>query len=172
MITIQCTTPNCGATIESLRPIENFKCQGCSGNVRQFQTMSHDPALGTPKRKIKNDRYELAKLTEGNFRGFSVESIDRESRNSPSWANSPEGVQRILLTAFPRLHSDPNQRIRAARWAQIIHLYFQLGWPDAVVAEALNMKVNAVKMICRTIVYTSQGRNKHGRLRIRKGTLI
>jgi hypothetical protein len=66
------------------------------------------------------------------------------------------------LTAFPKLHVNQNQRKRAGRWAQIIQLYFQLGWTRTEVAAELNVGPGAIKTLTRSITRTSKGLRTDG----------
>jgi hypothetical protein len=95
--------------------------------------------------------------------GFQIHNIRREDRAVPEWAVTNEGIQKILLTAFPRLQTNPLQRKRAGRWAQVIQLHFRQGWTYSEVADELNEKPRSIEMVIRGIIRTSQGQRSDGR---------
>lgn len=99
---------------------------------------------------------------DGSAFGFQIKNIRRQEKEIPEWARTNEGIQKVLLTAFPRLHSDPNQRKRAGRWAQFIQCYFQLGWTESEVAEELNAKIGTIHTLRRSVVRTSKGLRANG----------
>src|SRR6266480_1444919 len=118
------------------------ECIGCEEEIH-FQDHAFDPDLnlsrepegtlgrGTARKK----RFVISELkpfldlgmhtaTAVSFAktgcGFQIKRIRREERDTPEWAKTSEGIQKILLTAFPKLHEKPLQRKRAGRWAQVI----------------------------------------------------
>jgi hypothetical protein len=72
--------------------------------------------------------------------GHQIVGPRRRKRSVPAWARSNEKIKAILLRSFPKLKTHPGQRVRAARWARIIHLYFRMQWTYTQVAEELVMK--------------------------------
>jgi hypothetical protein len=95
--------------------------------------------------------------------GFQIKNVRTNyDRETPDWIRSNESIQKILLTAFPRLKTDENQRKRAGRWARVIQLYFRLGWTIGEIADEINVKQNVVSMIIRSIVRTARGERADG----------
>lgn len=73
------------------------------------------------------------------------------------WASNFKLIQKILLTAFPKLQTDSRQRYRAGRWARIIELYFRMGLSYSEVAEEIKENKGAVKTLIRSIQRRSRG---------------
>src|ERR1700676_2995615 len=70
---------------------------------------------------------------------------------TPEWANDDEQVRLLLLKVFPKLETDEKQRARAAKWAQIIHLYFRMGWTSSRIALELKIRDVIIRNIIRDI---------------------
>lgn len=69
----------------------------------------------------------------------------------PLWALDDKEVQRIILTAFPKLTTDQKHRDRAGRWTRIIHLYYRVGLTYLSLADELEEKPEAIKNAIRMI---------------------
>lgn len=127
----------------------------------KFQDHAFDPELKSGRKK-EHDLLQLIdlidgdKITEG--RGFQIKNIrSGNERVTPEWARMKEDIQKILLTAFPKLHTNPGQRKRAGLWAQVINLYYLKGWSASEVAEELNENLRMIKWIAVSISRTSKG---------------
>lgn len=94
--------------------------------------------------------------------GHQIMKLRRQKRPAPEWARHSRQVRGILLRSFPRLDSDPRQRVRAGRWARIIHLYFVLGHTYSEVAEELREGVQSVRSSIQHISNASRGRRANG----------
>lgn len=81
---------------------------------------------------------------------------------TPEWALSNEQVQALLLRSFPKLATDPKQRERAGRWAQIIQLYYRAAWTENQIAEEMNMSIDRVRYFIRAIKWASDGKIARG----------
>jgi len=62
--------------------------------------------------------------------------------NTPEWANNDKQVRSLLLKVFPKLETDEKQRARATKWAQVMYLYFRIGWPSSRIV--LELKITDV----------------------------
>lgn len=131
-----------------------------------FQDYAFDPKLR--KGRAKNELLKLFPEEDledirGFLSGFQIKHIRTGyEREVPEWAKTNEGIQKILLTAFPRLQTDIIQRKRAGRWAQVINLYFRKGWSRSEVAEAMGEKDLIVKMLVRSIGRVADGKRADG----------
>jgi hypothetical protein len=166
MMTLVCGQDGCKNTVISMRDF-NFICQEHSTSIPSFQDYAFDKKIDRRSvikemRPFIEDERDIYSRT----RGFQVHTIRREEREVPEWARTKEGIQKILLTAFPKIQ-DPKQRVKAGRWAQVIQLYFQLGWTYTQVADELNEKPNVILMVIRGITYTAEGKTWNGRPRKR-----
>jgi hypothetical protein len=131
-----------------------------------FQDCAFDPELGTSWLH-KRGKGELRKTIDGRELGptgvgFQIKNIRTEKRDVPEWARTNEGIQKLLLTAFPKLKINDSQRKRAGRWAQVIQMYFRMGWTYSEVADALEEKPRVIEMVIRGITRTSEGKTWSG----------
>ena len=99
----------------------------------------------------------------GEYTPFTMKRIRRKQKEVPDWALSRAGVQKVLLTAFPKLHTSPRQRARAGRWALVIYLYFQSCYSYSEVAEEMREKPRTVECLIRSIKRVAGGRRADGR---------
>lgn len=74
----------------------------------------------------------------------------------PTWTNDNKKVQLLLLVAFPKLKKTDKQRAKAARWAQVIQLYYRMGLPMGRVSKILGITVNSVNQILLRIRATAK----------------
>jgi hypothetical protein len=83
------------------------------------------------------------------FGGFQVRRVPQrhQEKEVPVWAVKDESLRVILLAAFPKLHTNVSQRKAAARWAQVIQLYYRQGWTEAEVADEMMEKVNSIRCV-------------------------
>src|ERR1700688_655382 len=77
---------------------------------------------------------------------------------TPEWANDDQQVRLLLLKVFPKLETDEKQRARAAKWAQIIHLYFRMGWTDSRIALELKISLVSVGSLLRAVRRAASGK--------------
>lgn len=139
-------------------------------NEPSFQRYAFDPeisrsrgggrGIGELRRLGVLDGDDLGEF--GAASGFQIKNIRRQERDTPEWARTNEGIQKILLVAFPRLREDSKQRAAAARWARVIQMYFQMGWTRFEIADELNIKPGTVLTLTRSIVRTSKGLRANG----------
>lgn len=105
---------------------------------------------------------------DGFMRGFQIGQAKVYKRKMPRWVNSDAEIRNILLSAFPKLKTDPKQRTAAARWVNVIHYYFRLRYTYIQTAEELALKPKAVRGIIESIKNVSEGRcakKKNNKLR-------
>ena len=138
--------------------------------VPRFQEYAFDPKLGGRK-KFKElreviDGDDLGEV--GSARGFQIKNIRTGyKKDVPDQLANNAGIQKLLLTAFPKLLINESQRQKAGRWAQVVKLHFQMGWSYTQVAEEMAVNPNVILMIIRGIKYTLDGKTWNGKPRKR-----
>ena len=133
--------------------------------VPRFQDYAFDRKLGGRK-----EYKELREVVDGDdlgevgaARGFQIRSIRTGYKKEvPEQLANNEGIQKLLLTAFPKLLTSESQRQKAGRWAQVVKLHFQMGWSYPTIAEEMGVDPNVIKMIIRGIKYTLDGKTWNG----------
>lgn len=87
-----------------------------------------------------------------------------------SWAADGEKVLRLLTRVFPHVFRPGKRPIHerggfysAARWHEVIRLYFAYGWDRKSVAEQLSITPIAVKAIVQRIRLARHGASEHGK---------
>lgn len=88
--------------------------------------------------------------------------------NLPEWATDDKQVQALLLRSFPKLKQDPVQRQRAGKWAQIIQLYYRVGWTQTKIAEELGMSLVLLKYYLKAIRRAASGKTVNNIVRGQK----
>ena len=103
-------------------------------------------AEGVEVKQKDNDEKKLLKEVFG-VDGFQVHHTPyrREKKKTPEWAIKDENLRTILLVAFPRLHINASQRKSAARWAQVIQLFYRQGWTETEVADEMLETVCSIR---------------------------
>jgi hypothetical protein len=79
-------------------------------------------------------------------------------RQTPDWAATNSKIRAILLRSFPKLKTHPIQRKRAARWAEVIQLYYRMHLSKRQIAEQLTMNYSTVRTLVRNINRAANGR--------------
>ena len=94
-------------------------------------------------------------------------------KNTPEWTQSNDEVRKLLLRAFPRLNEETPvgraQRIKAARWLRVVHLYYRMGWTTGKVAEEMGLSLNTIKNTYKSICRVYKGLTANNRKRIKSG---
>lgn len=80
-------------------------------------------------------------------------------KDHPAWTKSDEKIKQILLRSFPKLQTDRRQRLAAARWLRIIHMYYRVGETIGTIALELHQKVGTVKRVLVSIKRAAKGKN-------------
>lgn len=80
----------------------------------------------------------------GAFNGDIVRGSPRSKwtkrvRNIPQWVLNSGEINRFLMRMFPELLTNPVQKKRAARWREVIYLYWRAGLPASRVAASLRL---------------------------------
>lgn len=78
-------------------------------------------------------------------------------RKEELWTNDEIAVRELLLRVFPKLDTNEKDRLRAGRWARLIHLYFKSGLSQGDVANEMKMSKMAVNSMLRNIRRASKG---------------
>jgi hypothetical protein len=90
--------------------------------------------------------------------GYQIAKIRTRDRKIPEWTLNDKEVQKVLLRAFPKLHTSPKAAARAGRWARVIHLYFRMQMPDSMVANEMGIKINVLWSILIHIRRVAEGK--------------
>lgn len=102
-------------------------------------------------------------------RGYRIIKPRHKVKEIPDWAMDDKKVQEIILRSFPKLSTDPKQRMQAGRWVRIIYLYFRreftvgdiahiLGTPNDDGSKIVPMSRSAVKTLIRSIKRAAEGK--------------
>jgi len=102
---------------------------------------------------------------EGFMYGHQITKVRKMEREIPEWALSNTEVQRILLTAFPRLKRNARQAAKAGVWARLIYLYYRMKQPRQVVARELGIDEKLLNRWIQSINFTQRGLNNAGKPR-------
>ena len=115
---------------------------------------------------MNRDFQQLRKIFEGGdpfmSNGHQIVKLRTRKRTVPAWTRNNKEVQKVLLRSFPKLATDSRQRIRAARWARIIHLYFRLQWTYRQVADELGITPERMHDLIRNICRSAAGLRADG----------
>jgi hypothetical protein len=126
----------------------------------RFQSHAFDSSLGSPKRRAEFSK-TMSDFGQREPEGFQVvESIAQ--KEIPPWVILKEEVQKVLLTAFPKLHTDSGHRRKAGRWAQVINMYYLQGMTAEQVAEELHETRIVIKRLIISISRVSKGLAANG----------
>ena len=127
-----------------------------------FQKHAFDGALGSTDRK-KEFSKTVADFDARDLKGFQItESGVGVEKEVPDWVWQKTETQKVLLTAFPKLHTDAGHRRRAGRWAQVITLYYLQGMTAEEVAKELNETRIVIKRLIISISRISKGLTVNG----------
>lgn len=127
-----------------------------------FQDHAFDGNLGSNRRKREFSK-TIVDFSERAVRGFQItESGLGVEKEIPAWVWEKTETQKVLLTAFPKLATDKNQRKRAGRWAQVINLYYLQGMTAEEVATELNETRIVIKRLIISISRISKGLTVNG----------
>jgi hypothetical protein len=128
--------------------------------------------INDPKTSRSRDMAKLRKRMDGDdgfMSGHQIKKIRTREREIPAWTLNDEEVRKVLLRAFPKLHTQYRDGKLAARWARIIHLYFRMQMSNSQAAKDMEMTTNAFKKAIQHIRRVARGRssNNSGLLRAR-----
>lgn len=127
-----------------------------------FQKHAFDRALGSSAGK-KEFSKTLADFDSRDLKGFQItHSGSGCEKQIPPWAYLKEDLQKILLTAFPKLETNASHRRRAGRWAQVINMYYLQGMTAEEVAQQLNETRFVIKRLIVSISRISKGLTVNG----------
>lgn len=88
----------------------------------------------------------------------------------PEWVMNDAEVRSLLLRLFPKLSTDRKHRVRAGRWAAVIHLYYRCGLSSTEVADEMGVTLYTVKSLLRSIKRAREGKRcNSGRRRTHEG---
>jgi hypothetical protein len=95
--------------------------------------------------------------------GHQIIKMRQIAREVPTWVKDKRKIQALLLRSFPKLKTDPKQRLRAARWAVIIQLYFRMHMTLGQVTDQVGLPKSKVAMLIRSIHRAAAGRKANGK---------
>lgn len=119
-----------------------------------------------------NDLKKIMAVSSDFLSNHQIMSVRRYKRSIPEWATDDKQIQKLLLSKFPRLGIDLEQRRRAGRWAMVIQLYFRAGHSHREVAEEMGESKAAVLTLTRSIVRAQRSEPLNGVLRKKKKSAI
>lgn len=90
--------------------------------------------------------------------GHQIMKVRSPNRKVPKWVFDDAKIKIVLLKAFPKLASDPTQRRRAGRWAQVIQIYFRAKKSYRETAEEIGETSGSVHNIINRIRRVSIGK--------------
>lgn len=102
--------------------------------------------------------------------GHQIIKMRRGNRTTPEWVKNNKKIQELLLRSFPKMKTNKTQRMRAGRWARIIHLYFKMKMTYGQVAAELGVTPKRIADFILRIHRASKGRrtDNRGLLGVRK----
>lgn len=89
--------------------------------------------------------------------GHQIKKIRVHGRKTPDWALRNTGVRAVIETAFPKWRVNVTQRQRAARWAQVIYLFYRVGMSRPQTAREMKVKSEMVKNILNRMRRVARG---------------
>lgn len=99
------------------------------------------------------------------MQGHQIKKVRGRVRENHDWAFDDEKVQTLINGAkgLNKWRTNFKHRLRAARWAGVIHYYHRMGLPRIVVAKELNVPERVVKGILKRINRLVRGRDSGNR---------
>ena len=94
--------------------------------------------------------------------GHQIIKTRQRERTIPEWTKSNKSVQGVLLLAFPKLNSNARQRVAAARWASVIHLYYRMKMTRSAVSAQTKIPVDTLRSLLRNISRVAKGLRADG----------
>ncbi len=92
----------------------------------------------------------------------------RLKKKIPDWTKSKAAMLELLRSVFPKLLTDKRQQKHAARWFDLIQLYYKRGEPTSVVASTMNVRRSWVQGTLRRIRNAAAGKRTDGKPRTGK----
>jgi hypothetical protein len=108
----------------------------------------------------KKDMAKLRGKMDGDDRFFGshqIKKIRTRERDIPAWALNDKEVRKVLLRAFPKLHTNKASSDKAGRWMRLIHLYYRVQMSNSQVAKEMDMTLSAVKSMIINIRRVAKG---------------
>ena len=119
----------------------------------------------------KRDEFSIDRQAGLDFKdleGMQIKIVKGRLHHDTTWARDAKRVLRLLRRVFPHVwKADSPLRVRhgfhsAARWLEVIRLYFALGWDAKSVGERLKCTQNAVEMVVKRVKLARRGMSAHG----------
>ena len=122
---------------------------------------------------MKRDLRELRQYLDGKdpfmTGGHQIMKVRKKEKLIPKWVNDQQKIKEILLKSFPKLSTDSRQRMRAARWARVIQLYYKMDYTHGQIVDELNdeneeykVTLAQIRSIIRGIKRVATGRSANG----------
>lgn len=129
----------------------------------------------TSRRLTRKDHSALRSMYGGDdvraHHGMGVKKPRRMSTSHRPEENDPAsqflyndtGTREFLLSNFPLLETDQDQRYQAGRWSAVISYYFRQGWTDSRAEKELEWGKGEVGSIVQQIRRKIKGLRRNGK---------
>jgi hypothetical protein len=94
--------------------------------------------------------------------GHSIMVVRRHKRRIPEWAKDDKQLRQLISRSFPYRKSNPDQNLRAGRWARFIYLYFRMTKTRSEIVGEMSLTYHAVDSLCRAIYRAAAGLKANG----------
>lgn len=134
-----------------------------SGVVPQLHELRKGQSLHRARSTNSKDYERLRALIDSDdsfLAGGTGHQIQKErvlERETPSWAIDNRELRKIIETAFPKWRKNAKQRHQAARWAQVVYLFYRMHLPRQHVAAEMKISIETVKNLLKRIRRTANG---------------
>jgi hypothetical protein len=119
----------------------------------------------------KSDEFSINRQAGLDFKdleGMQIRTVKGRPHRDATWARDEKKVLRLLRRVFPHVwQADRPMRLRhgyhsAARWFEVIRLYFAAGWDAKSIGERLNSTQTAVENVVQRVRRARRGMSQHG----------
>lgn len=106
---------------------------------------------------------------DGFITGHQILTLRKPNRRLPDWAATNEGIQKLLLAAFPNLETDDAQRGPAGQWARVIQIHFRANKSCRETAHEMGENSETIRVIIRQIKRVAKSNSPIGPRNNRRG---
>lgn len=101
-------------------------------------------------------------------KGHQIIKLREGRKKVPAWVKDQKFIQSLLLRSFPKLLISPTERLRAARWARVLYLYYRTNMTASQVAHEMKIDQKTVYNTLARAKAAAKG-NQTGRPRVKLG---
>ena len=104
-------------------------------------------------------------LVDGNdsfILNHGITSIRQNVKHVPEELKTKQGIQNLLLKAFPKLATDQKQRKQAGRWIRLIQLHYKYHYSERLTAEEMGLSHRTIYSIKSHIKRVLENRRLDG----------